>query len=121
MTQVTASTTRKPKRRAPRRSFGRIRQLPSERWQASYLGPDLHTHKAPDTFDTKGRAEGWIAEERKLIDLEIWTSPAARAAALAAEQQTDVLFRHYAEKVSVHHEPTRAANPTVNPRRFPRR
>ncbi|WP_157978619.1 MULTISPECIES: tyrosine-type recombinase/integrase [Nocardia] len=94
------STTRKPKRRAPRRSFGRIRQLPSGRWQASYLGPDLQTHKALDTFDTKGRAEGWIAEERKLIDLEIWASPAARAAALTAEQQqADVLFRQYAEKV----------------------
>lgn len=62
------SPPKKPKPRAARRAFGRIRKLPSGRSQASYLGPDLQLHNAPNTFDTKGRAEGWISEERKLIN-----------------------------------------------------
>jgi len=36
------------------------------------------------TFTTKPRAEGWLADERKLIELDTWTSPASRAAARTA-------------------------------------
>ncbi|RDI60277.1 tyrosine-type recombinase/integrase [Nocardia pseudobrasiliensis] len=94
------STSKKPKTRAPRRAFGRIRKLPSGRIQAAYIGPDLALHKAPHTFDTKDRAEGWIADERRLVDLGIWTSPADRAAEAAeAEKSDQILFGDYAERV----------------------
>ena len=64
-----------------RRSFGKLRQLPSRRWQASYAGPDLQRHVAPVTFDAKGYAEKWLETERQLIEREEWTPPAVRAAA----------------------------------------
>jgi hypothetical protein len=41
-----------------RRSFGYIRRLPSKRYQASYNGPDLARHAAPDTFEGRLDAEG---------------------------------------------------------------
>ena len=33
-----------------RRAFGYVRKLPSKRYQASHIGPDLVRHAAPDTF-----------------------------------------------------------------------
>ncbi len=45
-----------------RRGFGMVRRLPSKRYQASYAGPDLGRHTAPNTFTTKGDAEAWLAE-----------------------------------------------------------
>jgi hypothetical protein len=42
----------KPWRRKQREPFGRIRQLPSGRYQAAYIGPDLVLHKAAATFHT---------------------------------------------------------------------
>jgi integrase len=76
-------------RRRPRRGFGTIRKLPSGRFQASYVGPDLLRHAAPYTFDARGYAEGWLEDERRLIQLGDWLSPAARkAAALRAETVT---------------------------------
>ena len=56
-----------------RRSFGKLRQLPSRRWQASYAGPDLQRHVAPVTFDGKGYAEKWLEVERQLIEREEWS------------------------------------------------
>ncbi len=44
--------------RKGRRGFGRIRKLPSGRWQASYVAPDLRRTNAPITFLTKADAEG---------------------------------------------------------------
>ncbi len=43
-----------------RRSFGKIRELPSGRHQASYVGKDGKRHLAPVTFDTKGDAGAWL-------------------------------------------------------------
>ncbi|HET9301220.1 MAG TPA: hypothetical protein VFO20_00445 [Propionibacteriaceae bacterium] len=43
---------------ANRRSFGYIRRLPSKRYQASYIGPDLGRHAAPDTFEANMDAKG---------------------------------------------------------------
>ena len=65
------------------RSWGHIRKLPSGRYQASYVH-DLFRRTAPITFTTKPRAEGWLADERKLIELGAWTPPAKRAAARTA-------------------------------------
>lgn len=40
-----------------RRAFGSIRKLPSNRWQASYLGPDGRRHVGWSTYLVKGDAE----------------------------------------------------------------
>jgi integrase len=63
---------------AKRRSFGQVRQLPSKRWQAHYMGPDLVRHNAPSTFETKMDAEAWIIDERRLIAAGLWTPPETR-------------------------------------------
>lgn len=44
------------------------------------VGPDLCRHAAPPTFDARGYAERGLDEERRLIELEDWTAPAARVA-----------------------------------------
>jgi hypothetical protein len=44
-----------------RRRFGRVRQLPSGRWQARYPGPDGQLRNAPETFAQKGDAERWLS------------------------------------------------------------
>lgn len=71
-----------------RRGFGRLRQLPSKRWQAAYTGPDLLLHRPPSTFMTKDDAVAWLAAERKLIDLDVWTPPAERRAVRRTAGQT---------------------------------
>src|SRR5271163_2803961 len=55
-----------------RRRFGRIRQLPSGRWQAAYVGPDGRLHPHDGTFSNDIAAEGWLAEQRRKIDLRTW-------------------------------------------------
>ena len=50
-----------------RRGFGRIRKLPSGRYQASYVGPDTRRHNAPSTFDSKMDAEHWLGNRRNEI------------------------------------------------------
>lgn len=78
-----------------RRSFGKIRELPSGRYQASYVGPDARRYTAPRTYDAKQDAEGWVAAESRLIQLGEWKPPAEREFAKAAKLVT---FREYAEK-----------------------
>lgn len=57
------------------RRFGNIRQLPSGRYQASYIGPDGRRHNAPETYARKGDAERALS----LIEAEIvkgnWIDP----------------------------------------------
>lgn len=72
-----------------RRAFGRLRKLPSGRFQASYTGPDGRVHKAPSTFATKIDAEGWIAAERRKIDLGTWG---------AVERSHGVTLGEYSER-----------------------
>ena len=69
---------RGPAKGTKRRSFGKLRKLPSGRYQAGYTGPDTAEHRAPATFQTKLDAEGWLAAERRLIDLDTWTPPRQR-------------------------------------------
>ena len=59
-----------------RRTFGAIRKLPSGRFQASYTGPDLARHKAPQTFTARIDAEGWLHRQRASVEGENWTPPA---------------------------------------------
>src|SRR5664279_4325690 len=63
-----------------KRSYGAIRRLPSKRYQASYIGPDLARHVAPETFTAKIDAEGWLAAERRLVEWDEWISPEVRRA-----------------------------------------
>lgn len=77
----------RPKTR-DRRGWGAIRKLPSGRYQASYVGPDLMRHTAPVTYTAKMDAEHWLANERRLIELDTWTPPAARAAEKTAKSTT---------------------------------
>jgi integrase len=70
------------------RGWGWLRQSGRQRikrWHASYIGPDKLRHIAPNTFGTKMDAEGWLAAERRLIDLRVWTPPAQRAAEKKAQ------------------------------------
>src|SRR5271170_5836548 len=46
---------------ANRRRFGRVRQLPSGRFQARYLTGDGRLHRAPSTFATAAGAEQFLA------------------------------------------------------------
>lgn len=70
------------------RGWGYLRQLPSKRFQASYIGPDLLRHTAPTTFGAKIDAEGWLAAERRMIELDTWTPPAQRIADVRAKAVT---------------------------------
>lgn len=79
------------------RGFGHLRKLPSKRWQASYLGPDLARYNAPTTFAAREDAEAWLASERRLVSGEAgsrWTPPAQRA----ARRDTRLRFGEYAER-----------------------
>jgi integrase len=75
--------------KAAHRGFGHIRRLPSGRWQASYIGPDLVRHTAPTTFDDKDTAIVWLSKERGLIEADAWTSPKARKAAVSRHSFAD--------------------------------
>jgi integrase len=60
-----------------RRSFGNVRQLPSGRWQARYVGPDGFERKAPNTFDTRKLAEKWLTVVESEVIKGDWTAPEA--------------------------------------------
>ena len=80
-----------------RRSFGRIRKLPSGRYQASYQGPDLKVHTAPNTYATKVDAEGWLTDRRREIDRELW-SPPATPEQKQAKKKAGIKFADYAAR-----------------------
>lgn len=60
-----------------------MRRLPSGYVQASYVHDDGRRYIAPHTFSTMMDAEGWLRDERKLIDQGDWTAPQSRAEAKA--------------------------------------
>ncbi len=70
-----------------RRGFGRIRQERSGRYTAAYIGPDTKLHRAPRTYAQESDAEGWLAQERRKIDLGTWG---------AVERSDGVTLRTYA-------------------------
>lgn len=74
---------------AKKRGFGRLRALPSGRYQAAYIGPDGNLHKAPHTFPEEFQAEGWLADERRKIDLGTWG---------AVESSDGITLRAYADR-----------------------
>ena len=60
-----------------KRRFGRVRQLPSGRWQARYLSPDSLDRAAPETFATKTDAAVWLTIKEAEIRQGEWTDPEA--------------------------------------------
>jgi len=63
-----------------RRTWGKLRRLPSGRWQASYIGPDKQRHTSPTgTYLSDRDAEHWLLEEERIVDQGHWTPPALRA------------------------------------------
>ncbi|GAA1088660.1 site-specific integrase [Kitasatospora arboriphila] len=62
-----------------RRQFGRIRKLPSGRFQARYLDPNGLLRPAPETFETKADADDWLAEMQTTIRKKDWRDPDAGA------------------------------------------
>lgn len=84
-----------PKQTRDRRSFGRLRQRSSGRWQAGYTGPDGRLYRAPNTFQAKDDATAWLSAERKLIDLGEWLPPSQRG---QREKQNRIKFAAYADK-----------------------
>lgn len=67
-----------------RRQFGYIRRLPSKRYQASYIGPDMRRHAAGKGFEAKMDAEAWLVAERRIIESGKWIAPGLRAAVAEA-------------------------------------
>jgi integrase len=72
-----------------RRGFGRIRQERSGRYSAAYVGPDTKLHKAHRTYAEESDAEGWLAIERRKMDLGTWGS---------VERSDGITLRAYADK-----------------------
>ncbi|MFI6502028.1 tyrosine-type recombinase/integrase [Nonomuraea typhae] len=58
-----------------KRRFGRVRALPSGRYQARYAGPDGVDHPAPNTFATKKEAEIWLSRKEIEILEGDWINP----------------------------------------------
>ncbi len=82
-----------------RRTWGKLRKLPSSRWQASYIGPDGKRHASPMTYDDKETATIWLRNERRLVEdnPETWQSPKARLhAAQADAKRRGITFGEYA-------------------------
>jgi integrase len=62
-----------------KRSFGRVRKLPSGRYQARYLGPDGIDRPAPHTFRTTRDADDWLADRQSEVRSGDWRDPDAGA------------------------------------------
>lgn len=60
-----------------RRRFGRVRQLPSGRWQARYHGPDGIDRAAPGTFERRADADRWLARIEDQVLHGDWLVPDA--------------------------------------------
>jgi integrase len=73
---------------AGRRRFGRVRKLPSGRWQARYRAPDGQDHRAPETFKTKTAADRWLAALETDLMRGQWIDPRAGAVLLSTYAET---------------------------------
>jgi integrase len=78
---------------AGRRRFGRVRKLPSGRWQARYRAPDGQDHRAPETFTTKTAADRWLAALETDLMRGQWIDPRAGAVLLSTYAETWVAGR----------------------------
>src|ERR1700757_5299892 len=83
------------RKKTTRRAWGYVRKLPSGFVQASYVHDDGRRYTAPHTFSTMMDAEGWLRDERKLIDRGEWTPPKDRA---EAKTLGGITLSEFAEK-----------------------
>jgi len=88
---------------AERREFGYIRKLPSGRYQASFIGPDMQRYNGPVTFEAKDLAIVWLHNEKKRIDEAAaddvpWLSPAARVEEARRQLMPKETFGDYATR-----------------------
>jgi integrase len=60
-----------------KRRFGRVRRLPSGRWQARYPGPDGIDRAAPETFSAKKDADVWLTLKEAELRRGDWIDPEA--------------------------------------------
>lgn len=65
----------KPSRLAARRTFGKIRRLPSSRYQASYIGEDGQRYVGPTTFELKMDADAWLSMMQASMTEHRWKPP----------------------------------------------
>jgi len=88
---------------ASRRNWGKVRQIRSGRYQASYVHGGVWgvaegtRFTALSTFDTSGDAWAWIGRERDLIDRGTWTPPFERYQQLEKERIEEERARRAAE------------------------
>jgi integrase len=54
------------------RGTGSVRQLPSGKWQATFIGPDARRRPAPETFDSKLDARAWCDAQASDVELGLW-------------------------------------------------
>lgn len=102
-----STATKKQTAAIRREPWGRLRKLPSGRWQARYPGPDgeMYTARTDDdkplTFSTKTDARTWLAGVHTKIARDLWEPPAILAARLRAEAAANkarsIGFADYAE------------------------
>jgi integrase len=67
-----------------RRHFGRVRKLPSGRYQVRYPGPDGRLRTAPETFERKRDAELWLSRKEAEIAKGDWVNPDGGKVTVAA-------------------------------------
>lgn len=97
-----------------RRQFGRVRKLPSGRYQARYVGPDGQLRPAPETFRAKRDADDWLADKQTEMRRGDWHDPDAGkvafgpfAAAWITERELTTTTRQLYGSLLRHHlEPT---------------
>ncbi|HET9140543.1 tyrosine-type recombinase/integrase [Actinophytocola sp.] len=87
-----------------RREWGRVRQLPSGRWQARYPGPDGLLRPAPKTFETKRAAASWLADQQAEINRDEWIDPDAGKVTLAEYGSSWIRERPLAETTRERYE-----------------
>jgi integrase len=76
-----------------KRRFGRVRRLPSGRYQARYAGPDGVDRPAPQTFATKTDANVWLTMTEAEIRRGDWINPDAGTVLLTAFAATWIAER----------------------------
>ena len=77
-----------------RRSFGNVRQLPSGKYQASYVGPDGKRHNAPTTFHNLAAANKFLARVEIAIEDGRWAD--VIKSPKSTSQVPDMNFLEYA-------------------------
>ncbi|NEN06329.1 tyrosine-type recombinase/integrase [Diaminobutyricibacter tongyongensis] len=77
--------------RKRREAFGKLRKLPSGRYQASYVGLDGVRYPASSTFDNATDARGWLALQRVALDSGNWSPADAARTAGRTKARADTL------------------------------